>query len=223
VTAYLLLPLLAAYALYRVAAYLLLFPGQLPRLHHMFLDIGVFFLVVGFVFAVFFVAVRHVVGRTMKAMSLGETHGSRPRRSPAEASREKVREILRGHAGPPMAPSLDPSTVDVFVSGHTHLPSLEEVERPDGRPCVAVNSGCYLRQLHPVSPRLKGPPVFVSQFVLTHVRVQAEDGGLRAELWEQPKPAHQSLSRIERLLSWRRRPPQPPAGSKPRVVQSSVV
>jgi hypothetical protein len=122
-----------------------------------------------------------------------------------------------------MSPSLDPSAVDVFVSGHTHLPSLEEVERPGGRRCVAVNSGCYLRQLHPVRPHLKGPPVFVSRFVLTHARVSAEDGALRAELWEQPKPARQSLGRIERLLSYGRRPPQPPKDAEPRVLDASVL
>ncbi len=116
-----------------------------------------------------------------------------------------------------MSPSLDPSTVDVFVSGHTHLPSLEEIERPDGRRCVAVNSGCYLRQLQPVSPRLKGPPVFVSKFVLTHVRVYAEGEDLRVELWEQPKPANQSLTRLERVLSWGRRPPQPSPDAPARV------
>jgi hypothetical protein len=83
-----------------------------------------------------------------------------------------------------------------------------------------VNSGCFLRQLQPVSPRLKGSPVFVSKFVLTHVRVFVEHGQLQADLWEQPKPAGQRLSRIERLLSWGRRPPQLPPGAKSRVVAS---
>ncbi len=223
VTAYLLLPLLAAYALYRVAAYLVIFSGGLPRVHELFLDIGVFFLIVGLVFAVFFVAVRHVVRRTLKAVDPGRARRGKPRYSPAEASRKKIGEILRGDTGPPMAPALDPSTVDVFVSGHTHLPSLEEIERPDGRSCVAVNSGCYLRQLHPVVPRLKGPPVFVSRFVLTHVRIYAGDEDLRVELWEQPKPARQSLGRIERLLSWGRRPAQPPAGRPARLQASSTL
>jgi UDP-2,3-diacylglucosamine pyrophosphatase LpxH len=223
VTAYLLLPLLMAYALYRIATYLVLFSGELPRIHEIFLDIGVFFLIVGLVFAVFFVAVRHVVRRTMRAVSPERGRRDRPRYSPAEASRDKIKEILRGDAEPPMSPSLDPSTVDVFVSGHTHLPSLEEVERPDGRRCVAVNSGCFLRQLQPVSPRLKGPPVFVSRFVLTHVRIYAEDEGLRVELWEQPKPARQSLTRIERLLSWGRRPPQPPPDAEARVRAAATV
>src|SRR3712207_7208829 len=104
-----------------------------------------------------------------------------------------------------MAPDVDPTTIDVFVSGHTHLPSFSEVERPDGRRAVVVNSGCWLRQLQPVSPHLKGPPVFVSRFVLTHVRVYVQGSSLRVELWEQPKPAEQRLTRIESLLSLGRR------------------
>ena len=122
-----------------------------------------------------------------------------------------------------MNPSLDPTTVDVFVSGHTHLPSLSELDRQDGRRCALVNSGCWLRQLQPVSPHLKGPPVFLSKFVLTHVRVFVDDDALRVELWERPKPARQSMTRIERLLSAGRRPPQPDPGSKPRVLAPTTV
>jgi UDP-2,3-diacylglucosamine pyrophosphatase LpxH len=223
VATYLLLPLLVAYALYRVATYLLLFPGGLPQVDELFLDIGIFGLFTVVLFAVFFLVVRHAVRHTVNAMSPAGTRPKTPRPSPAEASRAKVREILAGEARPPMSPSLDPSTVDVFVSGHTHLPSLEEVRSPDGRRRVAVNSGCYLRQLHPVRPHLKGPPVFVSRFVLTHARVSAEDGALRVELWEQPKPARQRLGRIERLLSYGRRPPQPAPDAAPRVLEASVL
>src|SRR5918997_3137945 len=131
----------------------------------------------------------------------------------AAASRQKVRSILAGEARAPMDADLDATTVDVFVSGHTHLPSLEEVQRADGSRAVMVNSGCFLRQLQPVSPRLKGPPVFVSRFVLTHVRVFVQEGALRVELWEQPKPAQQRLTRLERLLSWGRRPQGPSPGA----------
>ena len=116
-----------------------------------------------------------------------------------------------------MNPSLDPASVDIFVSGHTHLPSLNEVDRNEARRAVMVNSGCWLRQLQPVSPHLKGPPLFVSKFVLTHVRVYAEGEDLRVELWEQPKPANQSLTRLERVLSWGRRPPQPSPDAPARV------
>ena len=233
VFSYLLLPLLAAYALYRTAAYLLTprssragffnVSGELPRIHELFLDLAAFGFVILLVFAIFFFVIRHVVRRTLNAVSPGrETRSNaRPGYSPAEASRKKIEEILNGERRPPMAPSLDPTTVDVFVSGHTHLPSLSEIERPGGRRSALVNSGCWLRQLHPISPRLKGPPVFVSRFVLTHVRVLAKSGVLRAELWEQPKPATQSLSRLERLLSLGRRPPQTPPDARARLLSSS--
>jgi hypothetical protein len=224
------LPLLVAYAVYRIAAYSLavaqgdparLFggSGELPRVHQLFIDIALFGLVILFIFAIFFLVIRHAVRRTLATVS----PRGKPRYSPAEASLEKIREVLSGETKPPMDPAVDPTTIDVFVSGHTHLPSFSEVERPDGRRAAVVNSGCWLRQLQPVSPHLKGPPVFVSKFVLTYVRVFAHDAQLRVELWEQPKPAAQSLTRLERLLSWGRRPPQPPAGSKPRVQASATL
>lgn len=231
VTKFLLLPLLVVYTIYRTAAHLVALArgdrggffrdaSEIPQAHLLFLDLTIFGLVTLLVFAVFFIVVRHVVRRTLKAVSPGKRPES-PQYSPAEASQKKIEEMLRGNSRPPMKPTLDPTTVDVFVSGHTHLPSLSEIERPDGRRCAIVNSGCWLRQLQPVASRLKGPPVFVSRFVLTHVRVEVEDGALRAELWEQPKPAHQSLTRIERLLSYRRRPAQPAPDSKPRIVASA--
>jgi hypothetical protein len=192
---------------------------ELPRVHEVFLDIAIFFLVTLLIFAIFFLVIRRAVRRTLATVS----PNGRPRYSPAEASQDKIRAILSGERRPPMSPSLDPTAIDVFVSGHTHLPSLSEMERADGRRAVMVNSGCFLRQLQPVSPHLKGPPVFVSKFVLTHVRVFVQEGALRVELWEQPKPARQSLTRIERLLSWGRRPQGPLPDSKPRAQASAAV
>jgi len=228
VTKFLLIPILVAYVLYRLAVYFIslsqgarsgLFGGyrELPEVHEIFVDIGLYSLLILIVFAVFFVVIRHAFRRTLRTMSPGE----RPHYSPAATSVNQVKEILTGGLKPPMNPSLDPTTVDVLVSGHTHLPSLSELERQDGSRCTLVNSGCWLRQLQPISPHLKGPPVFVSKFVLTHVRVFVDDEMLRVELWEQPKPARQSLTRIERLLSSGRRPPQPAPDSKPRVLAST--
>ena len=229
VVSYLLLPLLVAYVIYRSVAYVLaLAAGSgglvgdyrvLPQVHELFIDIGIFFLVTLLIFGMFFLVIRHAVRRTLITVS----PGGRPRYSPAEVSQNAIRSILTGEAEPPMDPDIDPTTIDVFVSGHTHLPSLTKVERTDGRRAVMVNSGCFLRQLQPVSPHLKGPPVFVSKFVLTHVRVFAQDGQVRAELWERPKTARQRLSRIERLLSWGCRPQGPPPDAKPRVVASATV
>jgi UDP-2,3-diacylglucosamine pyrophosphatase LpxH len=231
VASYLLVPLLVAYAVYKVVAYLisratggkasLLFGSyrELPQVHQAFLDTVLFLLLVLGIFGIFFLVVRHAVHRMLRAVSPGGT----PHYSPAEASQKRIRAILAGEARPPMDPAFDPTTADVFVSGHTHLPSLAEMERTDGSKSVLVNSGCFLRQLQPITPRLKGPPIFVSRFVLTHVRVFAQGEKLRVELWEQPKPAGQTLTRIERLVSIGRRPPQPPAGAKPRLVASATV
>jgi UDP-2,3-diacylglucosamine pyrophosphatase LpxH len=223
VTAYLLLPLLVAYAIYRVIAFFLAvardepawFLGnyqELVPVHRLFLDIGFYGLLTLLIFAIFFFVVRRVVRRTVATMNFKQ----RTHYSPAESSQNKIRKILVGEAPPPMDPSVRPEDIAVFVSGHTHLPSLDELET-DGVRRVVVNSGCWLRQLQPVSPYLKGPPVFVSKFVLTYVRVFVQGSSLRVELWEHPKPAEQRLTKIERLLSWNRRPPQPPVASKPYV------
>ena len=235
VAAYLLLPLLVVYALYRAVAYVLviLYGGtlnedpmrlldsyqELPFVHRFFIDIGLFGLLVVLIFAIFFLVVRHAVRRVLTTVSLKQ----KPNYSPATSSKEKIRSVLSGEALPPMGTFGGPEEIDVFVSGHTHLPSLDEVEKRNGGKAVMVNSGCWLRQLQPVSPYLKGPPVFVSKFVLTHVRVYVQGGALRVELWEQPKPAGQHLTWTERLLSWNRRPSQPPAGSKSRERDSSVL
>ena len=75
-----------------------------------------------------------------------------------------------------MDPSIDPTAIDVFISGHTHAPSLSEMARKDGRRAVVVNSGCLFAATAPISPRLAGPPVFISKFELTHARVYVRDG-----------------------------------------------
>jgi UDP-2,3-diacylglucosamine pyrophosphatase LpxH len=230
VAAYLLLPLLAAYAVYRTVAFFLAYGRgdatwffgnyqELLPIHRLFLDIGFYGLLVLLIFTVFFLVVRRVVRRTVATVSLRH----RARYSPADDSKNKIRDIVLGEASPPMNPSVPSESIDVFISGHTHLPSLVELEKSDGERAVMVNAGCWLRQLQPVSPHLKGPPVFVSKFVLTHVRVYMRGSSLHVELWEHPKPAEQQLTRIERLLSWNRRPSQPPAGSKPRAQASSTL
>ena len=61
--------------------------------------------------------------------------------------------------------------------------------RENGAAASIVNSGCWLRQLQPIQAHFRGPPVFVSKFVQTHVRIFLGDYGVRVELWEHPKPA----------------------------------
>ncbi|MGH3148468.1 MAG: hypothetical protein ACRDTR_22025, partial [Rubrobacter sp.] len=230
VFSYLVLPLLVVYLAYHAAAYFLAggAPGgtvrgarELLLLHEFFIGVIVFVLVMLVIFGLFFLVIRHTLRGVLAATETGEKRSQvKVHYSPAEVSQREIESIVRGDGRAPMDPSLDPTAVDVFVSGHTHLPSLTEIERPDGSRVVVANSGCWLRQLQPVSPRFKGPPVYVSKFVLTHVRVYAQDGSLRVELWEQPKPARQSLTRLERLVSWRKRQPQPPPHAKPRVRSS---
>ena len=230
VVTYLLLPLLVTYVGYRIVTYFLALSygdplnllgnsRELPQIHELFINIVVFGLVILLIFAVFFLVIRRAVRRTLKTVS----PAGRPHYAPAEVSQGAIQAILRGEARPPMDASIDPTTIDVFVSGHTHLPSLVETARPDGRRSVTVNSGCFLRQLQPVTPHLKGPPVFVSKFVLTHVRVYAQAEQLRVELWEQPKPARQSLTRIERLLATGRQPTQPSPNAKARLLVSATM
>jgi hypothetical protein len=221
--AYLLLPLLGINAVFRMISYLRArsrgVPSRgvvgnlqgLPGGRTPLIAFALFSLTNLALFAIFFLVVRRAVRKALESMSPDEGPGYRP-----EDAQGLIKEMLRGDTGPPMAPSIDPKTIDVFISGHTHIPSLTEMERRDGRRAVIVNSGCFLRQLNPISPRLKGPPVFVSRFVLTHARVYARDGSLHVELWEHPKRARQKLGRIERLLLWGRRPPEPPSDASPR-------
>ncbi|ABG04276.1 hypothetical protein Rxyl_1312 [Rubrobacter xylanophilus DSM 9941] len=223
---YLLLPLLLAYVAYRAAAYAIASPRglgflasyeALPRVHWLFAEMAGFAVVVAVIFGVAFWAFRRAARRTLRLAG-----GGRGGYDPAAASRERIRDILRGRASLPMSAFGEPERIDVFVSGHTHLPSLEVLQDGERRRVVA-NSGCFLRQLQPVAPLTREPPVFVSRFVLTHVRVFARDGRLRVELWEHPKPAAQRLGRLERLLAAGRLPPQPDPEAGPRVRAAAAV
>jgi UDP-2,3-diacylglucosamine pyrophosphatase LpxH len=228
--AYLLLPLLGTDAVHEVIAHLRARSRgepsrrtdgdhrQRPRVRTLLIDFAALSLSTLAVFAIFFLVIRRFVHKALATMSPEGEASDVP-----DGPQEKIKELLGGDAGPPMDPSLDPKAIDVFISGHTHAPSLSEMARQDGRRAVVVNSGCFLRQMQPISPRLKGPPVFISKFELTHARVYVRDGSLQVELWENPKPAGQRLSRIERLLSWGRRPPQPPPGARARVRSSATV
>jgi hypothetical protein len=107
--------------------------------------------------------------------------------------------------------------IDVFVSGHTHAPSLSEIRRENGEAAIIVNSGCWLRQLHPVHAHFRGPPVFAPKFVQTHVRVYPGDSGVRVELWEHPKPARVRLRLAERIAILGRLPAQPAEDAEAQV------
>ena len=97
----------------------------------------------------------------------------------------------------------DPETV-VFCYGHTHRPSLREV---DGG--VLVNTGTWLKRFH----RRDGiigllPPVFYPSYQLYVVRIASDDGAVAVEfeLVDKPSPAREELTRTERFFTLGREP-----------------
>jgi UDP-2,3-diacylglucosamine pyrophosphatase LpxH len=151
------------------------------------------------VFAVFLVVVARMSGRATRGFD---------RRGPVVDERERIRRTLERREPLPMS-SGGADRVAVFASGHTHAPALTPLERPDGSRAAIVNSGCWLRQLRLVPARLGLPPVFVSRFVQTHVRVYRADGKTQVELWEHPRPSQQRIRSIERLAALGRVPAEP--------------
>jgi UDP-2,3-diacylglucosamine pyrophosphatase LpxH len=129
----------------------------------------------------------------------------------------EIRERLERGEAPPLRVD-EQGEIGVFVSGHTHAPSLARIAADR----IVVNSGCWLRQLHPVPARLGAPPVFVSRFVQTHVRVYHARAGLEVELWEHPRPARQRLLLAERLAILGRLPEEPDDAEAPRIQARST-
>ncbi|SDJ68349.1 Calcineurin-like phosphoesterase [Halovenus aranensis] len=97
----------------------------------------------------------------------------------------------------------DPGT-DIFCYGHTHRPTLREIEGG-----LLVNSGTWLKRLH----RRDGvvgvlPPVFYPSYQLAAVRIAAESDGVAVEFEEieKPSPSPEELTLTERLLTLGRKP-----------------
>jgi UDP-2,3-diacylglucosamine pyrophosphatase LpxH len=135
---------------------------------------------------------------------------------------ELIRSRLEAGKPPPLADVLT-AEIGVFVSGHTHAPALTQFDGSTGRQGAIVNSGCWLRQLQPVPAHLGAPPVYVSRFVQTHVRVYWDSGAIQVELWEHPRPSHRRLRVAEWLAVVGRLPAEPDADAQPRVrVRASV-
>jgi UDP-2,3-diacylglucosamine pyrophosphatase LpxH len=158
-------------------------------------------------------------------------------------SDDEIRSLIESGSPPPMAPDVSTDEVAVWVSGHTHGPSLSEFARDGGRTTAIANTGCWLRQLQPVQARLGAPTVYVPAFVHTHVRVRLDEGGFNVELWDHPRrlrphlrwidplriipksPKHleqPQLQWVERVAILGRMPSQPPTGPA-RVISSSEV
>ena len=166
-------------------------------------DIGVLLLVFGL-----FVA---IAGRTAnRAMRSSAAHHH------LVDEAELIRSRLATGQPPPLADALS-AEIGVLVSGHTHAPALAHFDGPNGERGALVNSGCWLRQLQPVPAHLGAPPVFVSRFVQTHVRVYRADQTTQVELWEHPRPSTQRRRVAERLAVAGRLPAEPHPDASPRV------
>jgi hypothetical protein len=130
---------------------------------------------------------------------------------------QEIRGLLTMDRLQPLNHNLPGREIDVFVSGHTHAPSLSTIRRENGDAAIIVNSGCWLRQLQLIQAHFRGPPVFVSKFVLAYVRVFLGDCSVRVELWEHPKRARVRLRAAERIVILGRVPAQLAGDAKPRV------
>ncbi|MFC6766299.1 metallophosphoesterase [Natrinema soli] len=102
----------------------------------------------------------------------------------------------------------------VFCYGHTHRPSVSEV---DDR--LVVNTGTWLKRLHRrdiVAGLL--PPVFYPTFQLGYVRIadEPESVAVEYETVEKPDPVSDELTLTERLLTVSRE-------SEPEIPERSVV
>ena len=114
------------------------------------------------------------------------------------ASLERVMVLKGSEARVPLHPTIRYIDLQVFVWGHSHAPSLTVVER-SGETGVAANCGCWLRQIRPVRARFRAPAVFVSRFVMSHVRIRLVGEDIRVELWERRRPVARRLRAIESL------------------------
>jgi UDP-2,3-diacylglucosamine pyrophosphatase LpxH len=228
---WLLLPLLIAYMGYELIAYALGAGGALDLpagigvRRILFVEIGVDIVFLLLISGLFLFAVRRTVtgARPLVHMRLPR---SAEREAGAGASEhesgdtvEEIRTRLERHEPPPLAGDLE-GEIAVFVSGHTHAPSMTEFAGRDGWRGALVNSGCWLRQLHPVAAHLGAPPVYVGRFVQTHVRVYRIEDGMEVELWEHPRPSPREVRPAERFAAAGRMPTEPQPGEAPRVRES---
>jgi Calcineurin-like phosphoesterase len=206
---WLLLPLIVAYAAYWLIKYGL--GGTDGDLLDLIFDLGYELGVLLVAFGVFVLVLRGMASRAIRAVPEG-----------SDGAVDEIRRRLHGGLAPPLSDD-QAGEIAVFVSGHTHAPSLVEFVTPAGARGVALNSGCWLRQAHPVEARAGAPSVFASRFVLTHARVRRGAEGIEAELWEQPRPYRQKLLTVERLAVAGRLSTEPADDAQPRIRDRATV
>jgi UDP-2,3-diacylglucosamine pyrophosphatase LpxH len=173
-------------------------------------------------FGLFLLVLRWTAARTIRSATArfggaAGDHGGEG--DPAVAA---IRGHLEAGRRPPLAGELS-GPIAVFVSGHTHAPSLTAFDAGDGSRGAIVNSGCWLRQLQPVAAHLSAPHVFVGRFVQTHVRVYRSGEGVQVELWERPRPAPKRPPLAERLAIAGRGSRAPDEDRTPRICARAAV
>jgi UDP-2,3-diacylglucosamine pyrophosphatase LpxH len=221
---WLLLPLLIAYVGYELIAYALGaegaidFPGFGVR-RILWIEVGIDVLLLLLVFGLFLFALRRTV--TGASPLARHPRSSADRDAAADSTVEQIRDRLESGEPPPLGRDVR-GEIGVFVSGHTHAPSLTEFAGRGGAGAL-VNSGCWLRQLQPIAAHLGAPPVYVGRFVQTHVRVYRDTGGIEVELWEHPRPATQQVRVAERLAASGRIPADTDGDAPPRVRERKSV
>jgi UDP-2,3-diacylglucosamine pyrophosphatase LpxH len=211
---WLLVPLIVAFTAYGVIKYSL--GGFDGGLLDVLVDVGYDLVVLLVAFGFFVLVLRRTANQAIR----GAARRFRGADEEPDSAVDQIRRRLEGGTPPPLGDDV-PGEIAVFVSGHTHDPSVTEYDTPAGRRGIAVNTGCWLRQSHPVRARLGAPAVFVSRFVLTHARAYMGTTDIEVELWEQPRPYHQRLLAVERLAAAGRVPAEPDHEARPRVRQRS--
>ena len=222
---WLLVPLLMAYVAYEVIAWALGAEGALDlpgfgvrRILWFEIGVDVAFLVL--ISGLFLLAVRRTV---TGAGPLVHMHLAGPGdRETVPATVREIRDRVERGDPPPLGRDLS-GDICVFVSGHTHAPSLTDFDSGSGSPGAIVNSGCWLRQLQPVRAHLGAPAVYVGRFVQTHVRLSRSSEGIEVELWEHPRPSAQRIRAVERLAIAGRLPGEPSEDRSPRVRARTTV
>jgi UDP-2,3-diacylglucosamine pyrophosphatase LpxH len=216
---WLLLPLIAAYAAYWVIKYAL--GGTDGGVLDVIVDLGYELGVLAVAFGLFVLVLRGMANQAIRAAA-ARFGGDEQAPERSDPTVDEIRRRLANGLPPPLGHH-PRGEIAVFVSGHTHAPSLVEFETRTGARAAAVNSGCWLRQAHPVEARLRVPSIFVWRYVFTHARVHCGADGIEAELWEHPRPYRQRLLVLERLAAAGRLPAEPEHDATPRIRARATV
>ena len=213
---WLLVPIAVAYVAFETIAF---FVGVGRKsINTLFIDViyDVALLIVAF--ALFFLLARRMANRALHS----GTKSSPEQGEAIDAATAVIRAMLEKGEPPPLAGE-PVGDIAVFVSGHTHAPAVTPFLRPAGGSGALINSGCWLRQLQALRTHFRLPTVFLSRFVQTHVRVRLVDGKVRAEIWDYPRAADQSLRIAERLAVLGRLPREPEPDAPPKLIAAMEV